>query len=378
MADKSPKANMDHLNLTHTTTGDERRDNYLNEIEYKQPIFPLPLEYSDIDTAMFDFANEMIDMDVEGEDFPTFTLYSNQRFSEYSQTWKHVDNEGNLLQNFKTVNRDNNPAQGKNQGGYFNIPGNRRYTLLMREVTDDGGNESYEIYSMKQPFAVDLTYSISIVTNTFKNLNIFNEKVQELFKAKQCYIRPNNHYIPLTLTSISDNSTYSMDQLRFFIQTAQIEANAYIIKKEDFEVVRKPKRVLLHMQGDKHKAKINLEEAYEERGNEEYKTMNVSVELQPYKNKCEFKIDEDFKIEKIKLTNARSVRVNVNGTPFFVEKGFEVKNGDTISIKVLPLRMEQPSTVYLMGYNPSETIPLDNCHEDASKDVQEHEEISVE
>lgn len=374
----SPKSNIDHLNLTHTTVGDERRDDYLNEIEYKQPIFPLPLEYADIDRAMFDFADKKIALDIEGEEFPTFTLYSNQRFSEYSQTWKHTDKEGNLLQNFKTVNRDNNPAQGKNQGGFFNIPGDRRYTLLMRTVLEDNGTESYEIYSMKQPFAVDLTYRIGIITNKYQNLNLFNEKVQDLFKAKQFYIRPNKHYVPLTLSSVTDETTYAVDNMKFYVQTAQIEANAYIIRKEDFEVVKKPKQVLLHMEGDKHrKPKVSLEEAYELRGDKEYKTMNVNIGFKPYQTKCEFRIDEDFKVEKIRLTNARKISVNVNFTPYYVDRGFEVKNGDLIRIKILPNRYERESSVYLMGYNPSETIPANNCHEDASKDVQEHEEVEV-
>ena len=76
----------------------------------------------------------------------------------------YSDENGNLLLNFKTVSRDNNPETGDNQGGLWNIPGDRYYTLSIRNVMDDNGTEHYEIYSMKQPFAVDLMYRINFIT----------------------------------------------------------------------------------------------------------------------------------------------------------------------------------------------------------------------
>lgn len=71
---------------------------------------------------------------------------------------------------------------------------NKRHTLLIRDVLEDNGEEVYEIYSMGQPFAVNLTYRISIITDLFENINAFNQKINDLFKARQCYIRPNGHF----------------------------------------------------------------------------------------------------------------------------------------------------------------------------------------
>lgn len=172
---------------------------------HNEPYFPKPLEYEDIDKAVLEFVDTKIDIEFDGKKIPTFTWYSNQRFNEYSQSWQHTDENGNLLLNFKTVSRDNNPETGDNQGGLWNIPGDRYYTLRIRNVMDDNGTEHYEIYSMKQPFAVDLMYRINFITDKFAMLNVFNQKINKLFSARQCYIRPNDHFIPMVIDSVMMN-----------------------------------------------------------------------------------------------------------------------------------------------------------------------------
>ena len=136
--------------------------------------------------------------------------------------WEHSDEFGNLYLNFKTVNRDKNPSFGKNQGELWNIPGQRKYTLLQREVLEDNGTESYEIYTMKQPYAVDLSYTINFVTTTVDYLNQFNQKINKLFAARQYYIRPNGHFIPMVIDEISDETAYSISDRKFYVQSVTI------------------------------------------------------------------------------------------------------------------------------------------------------------
>lgn len=89
---------------------------------------------------------------------------------------------------------------------------------------------------MKQPYAVDLKYTIGFITTTVNNLNKFNQKLNKLFSARQFYIRPNGHYIPMTLDEISDETSYSISDRKFYVQTATVKLMAYIIEPEDFEV----------------------------------------------------------------------------------------------------------------------------------------------
>ena len=286
-----------------------------------------------------------------------------------------VDNDNNLLLNFKTVSRDNNPEPGENQGGLWNIPGDRFYTIRIRTVLDDNGNESYEIYSMKQPFSVDIMYQINFVTDKFEMINCFNQKLNDLFKARQCYIRPNEHYIPIVIDSVNDETTYSIDERKFFRQSFVIKAMAYIIKKEDFKVEKKPKRIMLFGDGDTFKPKpnINIDE-YEDMYHN--KKIELMIDFKEYQDKVNFNIDTDMVVDNIILDNIRHFRMFVNDTPYYTDKGFKVNNNDDIKIKIFPIDVSQPSEIKFIGYNPSVVLKND-VPENVSDEKTQNEIIRI-
>ena len=378
-----PKKNFVPIKFKDPTTGYDRHRIYAKEILYKEKNFPKPLEYEDIDVAFTDFINKMVDLaDPEGKKIPTFTLYSNQRFSEYSQTWEHTDELGNLLMNFKTVSRENNPQAGSNQGTRWNIPGDRYYTLLQKTVMDDNGNENIEIYSMKQPYTVDLVYRVSFVTNTFTMINEFNTKLNELFKARQCYIRPNGHFLPMTLETVDDDTSYTVEERKFFTQSATIKVLAYIIHEDDFKVSKYSKQPRLYANKESKLAKkplIEIEEEDIEVENGVNKKINLIVKFKPYTNKAEFDIDADIDFDTVNYSNIRSVRLFVNDTPYYIERGFSVKDGDNIKIKIFQTDMSEPSTLTLSGVDPNIVIgEFDPLTEDVSSKKTKEETLIVE
>ena len=75
---------------------------------------------------------------------------------------------------------------------------------------------------MKQPKAIDLVYKVSLVTNKYELLNEFNEIINDKFKARQCYIRPNGHYIPMVLEDVSDDTEYNIENRKFYSQSCDI------------------------------------------------------------------------------------------------------------------------------------------------------------
>ena len=339
-----PKKNIVPIKFKDNTTGFDRHKIYAKEILHKETIFPKPLEYEDIDSAFNQFINEMVDMtDSDGKKIPTFTLYSNQRFSEYSQTWEHTDEQGNLLMNFKTISRLNNPMGGSNQGTRWNIPGERHYTLLQKTVLDDNGNENVEIYSMKQPYTIDLQYEVSFITNTFTMLNTFNSLVNKLFKARQCYIRPNGHYLPMILEGVNDNTSYTIEDR----------------KSERFS--KKPVVEIEENEDDVYNKKINL-----------------IVTFKPYTNKVEFDIDSDVNFEDVVYTNIRNIRFFVNDNLVYINRGAKVKNGDNIKIKIYPTDVYQPSELKLIGFNPNEFIDTDELDEDVAHSQHKEETLYIE
>ena len=112
MRKTQPKKNITKVKLVDEVYGLPLRKSYNETIVKNAPIIPKPLEYQDIDIAFNEFVDKRINLTIKNKHVPTFTLYSNQRFSEYSQTWSHTDEENNLLTNFKTVSREPNPKPG--------------------------------------------------------------------------------------------------------------------------------------------------------------------------------------------------------------------------------------------------------------------------
>lgn len=379
MSKFQPKKTITKVKLTDDTVyGKDRHKSYPKTILQDAPIFPKPLEYEDIDNAMFNFVDEYIPMVIKGKSAPTFTLYSSQRFSEYSQSWEHTDEDGNLLMNFKTISRENNPKPGANQGGYWNIPVNKRHTLLIRDVLEDNGEEAYEIYSMGQPFAVDLTYRISIITDLFENINAFNQKINDLFKARQCYIRPNGHFLPVTLEEINDNTEYTISERKFYNQTVTVKVMAYIISKDDFKIEKKPKRIKLFMQGDvrRPKPEINIDEFFNDKiGHTE---IELTIDFQAFHTKTNFDIDTDFIVERTELYNIRNYRLSVNDTPYYTDKGFTLKNGENIKIFINHLDPNEMAQLKFIGYNPNSQYVKDELPLKVSDDIPKFEDIGVE
>lgn len=374
---RQPKKNITKINKPQGIYGNMVKKSYQKTILEKAPIFPKSLEYDDIDSTVFDFVDKQIDIIIDGKSIPTYTLYSNQRFSEYSQMWEHSDNEGNLYLNFKTVNRDKNPSFGGNQGELWNIPGQRKYTLLQREVLEDNGTESYEIYTMKQPYAVDLSYTINFITTTLDYINKFNQKINKLFAARQYYIRPNGHFIPMVIDEISDETTYSISDRKFYVQSVTIKLMAYIIENEDFEVKKYPKRVNLMLDGDEYKKNQPCVEIEEINNPLKNKTLNVNITFQPYHNKLEFEFDTDMNIEKVYTKNVRNIRIMVNDTLYYTEKGFKLHNEDNVRIQIKPIEEEQECFVQFIGYEPNEIYNSNETPEKVYDEKITHENINI-
>ena len=308
MSAKENITNMDWANPP--KTGDSRRFEMIGKTFNDSVVFPNPLEYEDIDREFVKFCKEQIQIVDEktGELFPLYVLFSNQRFTEFLQTWQHTDEENNLLMNFMTVTRANNPSFGESQGKHYNIPGNRNYTIGIKEVLEDNGNESYEVYSMKQPYAVNITYRLSFMVGKFSKINEINLKMNDLFKSLQCYISPNGYYLPMKLDNVNDDTQYSIEDRKFFIQSFDITILAYIISKKDFEIKKYPKRNLTVLGFDDSSYKPSVGVLENENG-----ITDITIDFKQIKNKCEFMFDEQFNISNIDFDNIRYCSIKING-----------------------------------------------------------------
>ena len=97
------KKYINYIDLKYQSEGNERRYEMLGDILRGGTFLPNTVEYKDIDESFTEWVKSLTIVSDEGKEFPTMTLFSNQRFSEYSQSWKFVDSNKNLLLNFKTI-----------------------------------------------------------------------------------------------------------------------------------------------------------------------------------------------------------------------------------------------------------------------------------
>lgn len=348
---KFPKDNITELRLKRGYTGNHQR--FLLQMETLEHNFylPNPVEHEDIDDAFIEFVDTEIGLVAHGEKVPTYTLFSNHRFSEFSQTYGHTDEDGNLLMDFKTVGRENNPKQGTGQDGLFNIPGHRRYTVGIRSVLDDNGTEHYEVSSMEQPIAMDLVYTVSYITADFAKLNDFNLCINKIFKSMQYYISPNGHQMPLYLDDLSDQTEYSIDNRKVFIQSATILLKGYVVPKDTLHIEKFPKRQFVGYAADFH----TPEPVVEVEGTEGKKddAIVVSFPKRSYATKFVYEGDK-FEIVALEKENVRSVRVWLDGVEVVRNlEGLVLGDGVEVTVKVIPVDFAYPSTFKFLSYNPN-------------------------
>ena len=348
------------LRLRKKAYGPERRMNLAKEIVKDSTPLPQPVEYEDIDEEFKRWVEEDLAIDFEDKMVPTIALFSNQRFTEYMQTWQNTDNKKNLLLNFKTVSRENNPKAGTIVGSTRNIPGEK--TFLMRRIIsqDRAGRRYYTDYRVKQPFSIDLIYTVSIVTNKYSMLNDFNRLINDKFKAIDCYIRPKGHFMAMKLNDISDESEYSIDNRQFYSQSYNIVVMAYIMPEDSFVVEERPEMKFLGIEGDTTEhSYAEVEELpchYVKESDYAYVPINIRIHFEQCDTKYKFTIDCNFQAREVELTNVRGYKVYVNDEETVIDENFRVKNGDVISIKSLTkIRYAESAEIFIKGIDPTDT-----------------------
>ena len=337
------------LPLRDKSYGKERRENLAKEVLQNSSPLPSPLTYEDIDKEFKKWVEEEVIISFDGNRIPTYALYSNQRFSEYLQTWEHVDENKNPILNFKTVTRESNPQQGTINGDTRNIPGEKTFLMKRVEARDKNDRKYYIDYRMKQPMAVNLNYTVSIMTNRYGLINEFNQIINDKFKSITSYIRVNGHFISMTLDGISDESQYSIDDRQFYSQTCGIVVRAYIIQEEDLIVQEVPSYKFMGFEledGKKSFAEVEELPCQEPENPYYYKPLLLRISLATCDEKIKFKIDCDFTVEKIELENVFSYKIRINDEIVELKEGLFIPENSEIKISKVRRRIIENCTIF--------------------------------
>ena len=387
-----PKPFLENLHkLRNSAYGVERRRNMTKMVLEHAPNFPLSVTYTDIDNAFQEWVEKVLDITYDGNKLPTFKLFSNQRINEYAQTWSHLDETGNLILNFKTVTRDNDPKKGENQGQWYNCPGDRDYPMFIVPTLQENGTEAYDMYSMKQPFSVDLTYTVTLISSKYDLINEFNMIINNQFKAINAYIAPNYHYMPMILDNITDESEYSLEDRKYYSQAYKIKVKAYIIREEDYKVTKLPSRMVVRFLDDKTKIKqierIKIKEddyfkdecCLRQEDDPFYnKLINLIVKFPNCEKKATFNIDTDLIIREINTSNVYDFVMSINGEFQDIENEINIYNEDELFFEIEKDEFNQDSEIIIKGFDPNSILDKRYNPESALDENIDEEEIIYE
>ena len=412
---------MDKLRLRRVSNGGERRRNISLRILEKGTPLPKPIEYADIDNAMFEWVDKKFDLTCNGKKLPTYKLYSTQRLSEYAQSWSNLDESGSLILNFKTITREMNPQKGMSQGGYFNIPGHKNFAVFYVPILQENGTEAFDRYTIKQPFAVSLIYTVSIITNKVELLNEMNQLMNYEFNAINAFLYPNEHPMSMKLDSVSDDSEYSIEDRKYYAQSYKITVNGYIIRKEDFSVERIPSRFVMAMKdsvGNEYRRGKNrrlservtfmedlpntsktkkftlsamggesdcetfpfgndkmrpqeivpIEDADTSccigEGDKYYnKVVKILIDFDECLTEIKFAIDKDIVINSVEVENVHDFRILINQEVVSLDDEIKMYAEDEITVKISRKDMFAKSSLTLVGYDPNVAIDSSDLKE---------------
>lgn len=378
-----PKNHLENMHLRNIAIGNERRRENIKRILDKSVNFSKGVVLKDIDMAFSEWVENGLYIDFDGEALPTFKLFSNQRISEYAQNWSHADSLGNMLMNFKTISRENNPKKGTNQGQLFNIPGERDYIVGYVPIIQENGQEAYDMYTMKQPYTLDLLYTVTLITNKYELLNKMNQLVQNKFSALQCYLFPNGHAMPMKLSEVTDESEYNIDDRKYYSQSYKIELLAYIVDPSGFKVTHIPSRLKIRSlkpleKVDKHKTPtVKIEDwsildecEKEEKSPYINQNVDISVSFPSCVRTVDFYIDMDLIIDTINLSNIYDFVFYINDElQDFNIAEMRMYDGDKIHIEItrdddfeesqLIIKCLNPNIIYDERDNPESQLDDD-------------------
>lgn len=326
--------NLDKLKLQDKKEGIPRINEIMEMSIKGSNLLPKPITYKDIDTEVTNFVSNEFSILFGSKEIETF-FFAQQRMSEFTKTWEMVDDNHNVLPNFKIVTRENNPKPGTLMGDFYNIPGEPFFNIGTFEKWD--GNKNITVTcKMKQPYCVDIIYNIKFVTNRLNLLNELNNTVVNKFKAKQAYIIVNGHYMPISLEDIGDESDYDLDERKIFVQNFQLKVSGYIINEDDIIYEENIVRCILDVETCGRNPKVISPMT----------NNNIIIEF-PIKGKSiiSFKADRDFNVTSVSSINIDSYKIQLNGV--LVGNEFQIKKYDRININILKTNRKEISKIII-------------------------------
>lgn len=227
-----PKPGSEYLHY-----GMDRIAELMAATDIKTKYLPRTIEFENLDQAIFDYVNQdKMQVTLDGRKVPVFYL-DNDRWGEFSKTWKFMDNDKNVPTPYITVRRiDKQP--GTRLGTKYRIPQPRKFRYLNVPIMDSG-EVIYLMFKMPEPTNVDLTYEATLFTKYRVDVNQYDQQVLRNFASRQEYLFIKGSPMLLTFEGFAEaNPIENIDGDRFFVSKYALKILGFIQDEKEFEIVK--------------------------------------------------------------------------------------------------------------------------------------------
>jgi len=217
--------------------GLDRINELMLATDYKTKYLPRTIRLEDLDLALFEYiSNKNMQIIIDGNIVPTFYL-ENDRWGEFSKTWKFTDDDKNVPTPYVTIRRINKSV-GTRIGTKYRVPQSKKFCYLNVPILDEG-EVIYLQFRMPEPANVDLTYEVTLFTKYRVDVNVFDEKILRCFASKQDYIHVNGTPLPLTFEGFAEsNPIENVDGDKFYVSKYAVKLQGTLIDESEFEIVK--------------------------------------------------------------------------------------------------------------------------------------------
>ena len=235
---KDPKEILNiYDNDKYMTMGIDRVSELMIKTDTKTKYLPRSIDFKDVDTSIYDLVNNGdLKLIIDDAEVPVFYM-ENERWGEFSKTWKFMDDDKNVPTPYITVRRSGK-SKGTRMGNKSLIPQQKLFRYLDVPINDEG-QIIYLRYKMPQPINVDLKYEITLFTNYRDDVNKYDKLVLKKFSSTQLYVFIKGTPIPILLDEISEPKTVeNIEGDKFYVCKYPITAKALSIDENEFEITK--------------------------------------------------------------------------------------------------------------------------------------------
>lgn len=239
-----PKQIKPNIDLVPTKTLSARREQLLEFINKDGTYLPQSVLHADLDLGMLEFVKSELKTTVSGKDINVVDkIITNQRWSQFTETWNFKDPDFNVQLPFITVVRLPEVKYGTNPSTQYTIPVRKQF-YYATVPTWNGNQKGFDVYTIPQPVPVDLNFQVKILCNRMRELNTFNKNVLQTFSSRQAYTFIKGQYVPIVMNNIVDESVTEIEKRQYYIQSYDFTMLGYLIDEEEFKVKPAVSRVV--------------------------------------------------------------------------------------------------------------------------------------